>query len=79
MNTQQLREAFDAAPPGFYRDVLLAIAITEAECPEGMPLWAYWNATYLPEFKGMPLDKLFTNIIEPTAKDLGNMFKTKQH
>ena len=70
MNAQQLREAHDAAEPGFLRDVLLAIAIAGAECPEGMPLWANWNAMHLPDYQGMPLDRLFPDVIEPTAQAL---------
>jgi hypothetical protein len=35
------------------------------EGPEGMSLWANWNGTFLPEFKGTPLADLFPNTIEP--------------
>lgn len=65
MNAEQWREAHDNAEPGFVRDVLMAIGIAGAECPEGMPLWANWNGTHLPDFKGMPLEKLFPNVIDP--------------
>lgn len=70
MDAAQWREAHAAAAPGFYRDVLLAIGIAGAECPEGMPLWANWNAMHLPNFKGTPLDELFPQVIEPTAEQL---------
>ena len=51
-------------PPGC-AEVLLAIGVAATECPEGMPLWANWNALHLPEFKGTPLDDLFPGYIEP--------------
>lgn len=70
LSAQQFRDAHAAAPPGFLRDVLIAIGITGTECPEGMPLWAHWNATHLPEFQGMPFDALFPNVVEPTAQAL---------
>lgn len=70
MDAQQFRDAHDAAPAGFLRDVLIAIGLAGTECPVGMPLWANWNATHLPEFQGMPFDELFPNVIEPTAQAL---------
>jgi uncharacterized protein YbjT (DUF2867 family) len=73
MNAEEFRQAHDAAEPGFLRDVLLAIGIAGAECPEGMPLWANWNATHLQDFKGTPMDEIFPNIIEPAVKMLENM------
>ena len=44
---------------------ILAIGVAATECPEGMPLWANWNALHLPEFKGTPLEELFPGYIEP--------------
>lgn len=73
MNADQWRDAHAKAEPGFYRDVLLAIGLAGAECPEGMPLWANWNAMHLPEFKGTPLETLFPEVIEPTAAHLQTM------
>lgn len=73
MNAEQWRQAHDNAEPGFYRDVLLAIGVAGSECPEGMPLWANWNGTHLPEFQGTPLEKLFPEVIEPTAQQLQQM------
>lgn len=73
LNAEQWRKAHADAEPGFLRDVLMAIGIAGAECPEGMPLWANWNATHLPDFKGTPLDELFPNVIEPTAQMLQEM------
>ena len=46
---------------------IMAIGLAATECPEGMPLWANWNALHLPDFKGTPLDQAFTDIIEPMA------------
>jgi uncharacterized protein YbjT (DUF2867 family) len=45
--------------------VLLGIGVAATECPDGMPLWANWNAAFIPEFKGTPLADLFPNYIEP--------------
>ncbi|MAA76132.1 MAG: hypothetical protein CMN28_15670 [Salinisphaeraceae bacterium] len=72
-SAEQLRDMFAKAEPGFLRDVLLPIAIAGAECPEGMPLWANWNGTHLPDFKGTPLNEAFDNIIEPSAKMMTEM------
>ncbi len=44
---------------------VLAIGVLCSEGPEGLSLWANWNATYLPEFKGTPLTELFPGYIEP--------------
>ncbi|MCK5769436.1 NmrA family NAD(P)-binding protein [Algiphilus sp.] len=74
MNAAQWREAHDNAEPGFIRDVLLAIGLAGAECPEGMPLWANWNAMHLPDFKGTPLEQAFAEIIEPSTAHLTGMF-----
>jgi uncharacterized protein YbjT (DUF2867 family) len=56
--------AYAQQPAGTIK-TLLAIGLAAAECPPGMPLWANWNATYLPEFKGTPWSELFPNCIEP--------------
>lgn len=74
-SADDFRQAHEKAEPGFYRDVLLAIGLAGAECPEGMPLWANWNGMHLPEFKGMPPDELFPNVIEPTAEYLQTVLK----
>lgn len=73
MNADQWRDAHAKAEPGFYRDVLLAIGLSASECPEGMALWANWNAMHLPDFKGTPLDRLFPETIEPMAAHLQSM------
>jgi hypothetical protein len=44
---------------------LLAIGVLCTEGAEGMSLWANWNGTFLPEFKGTPLAELFPGYIEP--------------
>lgn len=77
MGGQQWRDAHAAAEPGFVRDVLLAIGIAGAECPEGMPLWANWNAMHLPDFKGTPLDEVFPNIVEPAVQMMTEMFSAE--
>ncbi len=60
----QWRAAYAAQSSGALK-YLLAIGVAATECPEGMPLWANWNALHLPEFKGTPLDDLFPGYIEP--------------
>ncbi|WP_223123199.1 NmrA family NAD(P)-binding protein [Aquipseudomonas alcaligenes] len=45
---------------------LTAIGVAATEAAAGMPLFGNWNATYLPEFKGTPLEVLFPTVIEPT-------------
>lgn len=64
LSAAQWQAAYAAQPPGALKH-LLAIGVAATECPEGMPLWANWNALHLPEFKGTPLDELFPGYIEP--------------
>lgn len=64
MNSEQFRAAY-AANTSVLAEVLMGIGVAATECPEGMPLWANWNASFIPEFKGTPLDVLFRDIIEP--------------
>lgn len=64
LSAAQWQAAYAAQPPGPLR-TLMAIGVAAAECPEGMPLWANWNARYLPEFRGTPLEELFPATIEP--------------
>jgi uncharacterized protein YbjT (DUF2867 family) len=66
MDVAQLRAAYAQQPPGLQQG-LIGIALAAAECPQGMPLWANWNGTFLPEFKGTPLSELFPTVIEPFA------------
>lgn len=66
MTNEQLKTAYDAQLPGIAK-TLLAIGVAATECPEGMPLWAHWNSMHLPQFKGMPLEELFTTVVEPMA------------
>jgi len=75
LDAGQWREMHDNAEPGFFRDVLLAIGLAGAECPEGMPLWANWNGMHLPEFQGTPLETLFPEVIEPTVEQLKAMLQ----
>lgn len=78
MDEAQLKQAYQEQSPGPAQAVL-AISLAAAECPEGMPLWAHWNAKHLPEFNGTPLDELFPNVIEPTVQSLiKEMQKTQQ-
>ena len=64
LNGEQFKAAY-AQQSGGGAEVLLGIGVAATECPEGMPLWANWNGTYVPEFKGTPLEELFPKVIEP--------------
>lgn len=64
VDSAQWKAAYAAQPPGPLKEIM-AIGIAATECPEGMPLWANWNALHLPEFKGTPLEELFPSFIEP--------------
>jgi len=64
---EQYRAAYDATPPGPIK-LLLDIGLVLSETPAGMSLvGGNWNKTFLPEFKGTPLDELFLDRIEPFA------------
>lgn len=54
---------------------IMGIGVAATECPEGMPLWANWNGLHLPEFKGTPLEQVFTDVVEPMV---ASMMKTMQ-
>ncbi len=58
------KAAYEQQPPGGIKE-LMAIGILATEGAEGMSLFANWNRTFLPEFKGTPLDELFPKYIEP--------------
>lgn len=61
--------AFRAAYAGartHAEQVMTAIGVAATEAVEGMPLFGHWNATYLPGFRGTPLEALFPTVIEPT-------------
>jgi hypothetical protein len=40
------------------------------EGAEGMSLGGHWNKTFIPDFKGTPLDRLFPDYIEPFVAGL---------
>lgn len=61
------------APDGPLK-AILGIGVAATECPEGMALWANWNAMHLPEFRGTPLEQLFPEYIEPRIKELQSAF-----
>ena len=58
------KAAYDQQPMGIIKE-LMAIGVLATEGAEGMSLFANWNKTFIPEFKGTPLDELFPNYIEP--------------
>lgn len=63
------KEIYAAAPQGPLQ-AILGIGVAATECPEGMPLWAHWNALHLPAFRGTPLERLFPEYIEPRVREL---------
>jgi uncharacterized protein YbjT (DUF2867 family) len=58
------KAAYDRQPMGAIKE-LMAIGILATEGAEGMSLFANWNKTFLPDFKGTALDGLFPGYIEP--------------
>lgn len=67
LDAEQWKAAYAVQPPSIVQTVL-AIGVAGTECPEGMPLWANWNAKHLPDFQGTPLAQLFPEVIEPFVK-----------
>ena len=65
LHVEQWRQAYAAQTTPGPLKTLLAIGVAATEGPEGMPLWANWNGTYLPQFRGTPLEELFPSYIEP--------------
>ena len=63
------KAAYDQQPPGAVKEIM-AIGLLATEGAEGMSLFANWNKTFIPEFKGTPLDELFPNYIEPFIDEL---------
>lgn len=63
------KEIYAAAPQGPLQ-AILGIGVAATECPEGMPLWAHWNALHLPEFRGTPLEQLLPEYVEPRVREL---------
>ena len=64
LGASEWKAAYERQPPGPIKEIM-AIGVLCTEGPEGMSLWANWNGTFLPEFKGTPLAELFPNTIEP--------------
>jgi len=58
------KAAYERQPPGLIKFVM-AIGVLCTEGAEGMSLFANWNGTFIPDFKGTPLDELFPGYIEP--------------
>ena len=69
VSNAEWKAAYEAAPPGVM-SYLFAIGVLMTEGAEGMPLGAHWNKTFIPEFKGTPLDRLFPDYIEPFVANL---------
>jgi len=64
LGAAEWKAAYERQPPGPIKEIM-TIGVLCNEGPEGMSLWANWNGTFLPEFKGTPLEELFPNTIEP--------------
>ncbi|MDH0893248.1 MULTISPECIES: NmrA family NAD(P)-binding protein [unclassified Pseudomonas] len=75
LDAAQWQAAYAAQPPGPLKTVM-AIGVAATECPEGMPLWANWNALHLPQFQGTPLEQLFPDYIEPFVAAMQANLKT---
>ncbi len=58
------KAAYAQQAPGLIK-LVMGIGVAATECPEGTPLWANWNGTFLPDFKGTSLEQLFPQYIEP--------------
>jgi len=69
LGVDEWRAAYAKQPPGAVQ-LLMAIGVAATETPEGMSLWGNWNKTYLPDFKGTPLDVVFRDRIEPYLVEL---------
>jgi uncharacterized protein YbjT (DUF2867 family) len=63
-SAEQWRAAYAASKPGAIQ-TLLAIGVAVVDTPDGMSLFGHWNKTFIPEFKGTPLEELFPSTIEP--------------
>ncbi|HSN79994.1 MAG TPA: hypothetical protein VLR44_06405, partial [Rhodoferax sp.] len=61
---EQWRAAYAASKPGGIQ-TLLASGVAVVDTPEGMSLFGNWGKTFIPEFKGTPLEELFPSTIEP--------------
>lgn len=64
LSAEQWRAAYARQAPGAIQ-TLLAIGVAIADTPDGMSLFGNWNKTFIPEFKGTPLEELFPGTIEP--------------
>ncbi|MCB1676914.1 MAG: NmrA family NAD(P)-binding protein [Halioglobus sp.] len=69
LSAARWREAYAKQPAGMAK-ALMAIGVAATECPQGMPLWANWNALHLPAFSGMPLEDMFLNVVEPMVEGM---------
>lgn len=64
VKSAEWKAAYERQPPGPLKEIM-AIGVATTEGAEGMSLFANWNGTFLPEFKGTPLEELFPGYIEP--------------
>lgn len=64
LTSEQWKAVYAQQSPGRLK-FSVAIGVLCSEGAEGMSLFANWNGTFLPEFKGTPLPELFRDYIEP--------------
>ena len=69
LSGDEWRAAYQQQPPGGIK-MLMAIGVALCDTPEGMSLFGQWNKTFIPEFKGTPLDDVFINTVEPFVADM---------
>lgn len=69
LSNEDWKKIYAAEPDGPMK-AILGVGVAATECPEGMALWANWNALHLPGFKGTPLETLFPEYIEPRVSEL---------
>ncbi|MCX7179142.1 MAG: NmrA family NAD(P)-binding protein [Proteobacteria bacterium] len=67
--SEQWRTAYAKQPPGII-SLLMAIGVALTDTPAGMSLFGNWNKTFLPEFKGTPLEEVFRNRVEPFVEGI---------
>ncbi|MBI5922943.1 MAG: NmrA family NAD(P)-binding protein [Betaproteobacteria bacterium] len=67
--SEQWRAAYAKQPPGII-SLLMAIGVALTDTPAGMSLFGNWNKTFLPEFKGTPLEVVFRDRVEPFVEGI---------
>lgn len=66
---EQWRAAYAEERSGIIK-VLIAIGVAIVDTPAGMSLFGNWNKTHIPDFKGMPLEDMFRDRVEPFTEEI---------